>query len=169
MHFTVSGGDTSIVETISSNLTSCKVTGTNIYADGAGVTCTITATKASNDNYNASNSVIATITLYKASQTAPIINVSGTQILQNGVYLTVNANFTASGGNGSGAYIWSAVNLLNTRCVKKTIVGGSNFSVNTNATGTTSFPFTLYRMGDTLYNQSAPVTVNIRCVPSGTF
>jgi len=124
--------------------TGCSVSGSQLSVTDASGTCSITATKAEDENYNAATSIAVQVTLVKAAQSAVAVSVpASATFAQAGLFAT------ASGGSGGGAYSFSAGG--STACS----VDGSTGALSiTAATGTCAITAT--RGGDTNYLVSAP-------------
>ncbi len=129
--------------------TGCSVSGSILSVTNAGGTCSITATKAGDPNYNEASSLAATVMLRKANQAALAVIAPGSL-----TYGTTTA-LTSSGGSGTGAVSYSAGS--STGCS----VSGSTLSV-TNASATCMATAT--KAGDSNYNEasSLPATVTLQ-------
>jgi hypothetical protein len=130
----------------------CSVTGTTVSVTNASKTCALTATRAGDNNYNASaTSAPFTVTLSKANQTTPVVVTA-----PNSVTYGTTGTAAATGGNGTGAYSFSTG--ASTGCsVSGTTVSVSNASQSCALTAT--------RGSDDNYNASGlsaafPVTLN---------
>ncbi len=130
---------------------SCTITGDQLKATSGTGTCSVTATKATDDNYNAATSPAVVVTLQKASQAA--------LTLSAGSPLAYNATETLSttGGSGTGAvsYLVTAGSC--------TITGASSDQLRADS-GTGTCTVTATKAVDTDYNQitSDPVTVTLQ-------
>lgn len=110
-------------------------------------TRTVTVYRASDSNYNQSNTATAIITVIKANQ--PTVTISPTsQTINQGSSIT----FTATGGAGSGAYAWGG----------DASGAGTTKTVTFNLLG--SRTVTVYRAGDSNYNQSNTASATITVI-----
>jgi MBG domain-containing protein len=128
--------------------TGCSVSGTTITVTNASGNCVLTATKAADNNYNATTSAPFTVTLNKANQAALTVTAPSSLTYGN------TGTATASGGSGTGTVSFSAAG--STGCS----VSGTTVSVS-NASGTCTLTAT--KAGDDNYNAttSAPFQVTL--------
>jgi hypothetical protein len=126
--------------------TACTVessTGALTISSGSG-TCSVTATRAADGNYNVSApSSAASVTVIPASQAAVIITAP-----TSATFGQAGLSAVATGGSGTGAYIYSAGS--SAACS----VGSTGVLTITSGTGTCSITAT--RAADGNYNVSAP-------------
>ncbi|PKN80825.1 MAG: hypothetical protein CVU47_08670 [Chloroflexi bacterium HGW-Chloroflexi-9] len=121
--------------------TGCSVVGTTVTVTDADGMCALTATRAADTNYLASaSSAPFTVTLLRQAQTTPVV-VTGPASVTFGATGTA----TVTGGDGSGAYVFS--HGASTGCT----VSGTTVTV-TDASGTCALTAT--RAGDANYNAS---------------
>jgi hypothetical protein len=116
-------------------------------------TCSVTATKDTDNNYKVASSAPATVALRKASQAT--VTITGPSTLAYGV----TANLSSGGGSGSGTVSYS--HGASTGCS----VSGATLSV-TNANGSGTCAVTATKATDNNYESatSAPVTVALIAV-----
>lgn len=149
---TTSGGSGGGAVSYSVTAGSCSVLGDQLTANSGSGTCSVTATKAADANYNAVTAAAATVTLQKADQAAVIVSAPS-----DATFGLAGGTATASGGNGSGAYSFSAG--ASTACTVDSSTGAITV---TSGTGTCAI--TAMRAGDSNYNDSAtslPASVTI--------
>jgi len=129
----------------------CSVAGNTVTLNSAG-SCTITASQAGDNNYNAAADVVRTFNIKKADQAAVTVTAPADATFgQSGL------GAIASGGSGTGAYSFSATG--STACTVDSASGAIAIT-----SGTGSCAITASRAGDANYNASAasaPATVNI--------
>jgi hypothetical protein len=137
---TSSGGSGSGAVTYSAGAsTGCNITGgTTLNVSDASGTCSVTATKATDNNYLVATSAGYTVTLNKADQAT--LSVAGPASVTYGSTGTL----TSSGGSGTGAVTYSAG--ASTGC---NITGGTTLNVS-DVSGTCSVTAT--KAADTNYN-----------------
>jgi hypothetical protein len=145
------GADTYAV--VNGTATGCTVNGTGPYtltSTSAG-TCVVTATSAADSNYNAISSAPTTVTLAPANQAA--LTVTST----SGTYLTP-LTLTTSGGSGTGAVSYVAVNGTATGCTVNGTAPGP-YTLTSSSAGTCLVTAT--KAADSNYNavSSAQATV----------
>ena len=137
----------------SSTATGCSVSGSTLSATSAG-TCDVLATKASDGVY-AAVSVTGTITFVEAAQSTLVISTPTTSS-NNGT--TIATQLTTSGGSGSGAVTYQAVNGSATGCS----VDPSTNVLSATTEGTCVVTATKASDGNYLSVQSAPVTITFQ-------
>jgi hypothetical protein len=148
---TASGGSgTGALSFNAGSSTGCSVSGTTVSVINPALLCSLTATKAADNNYNSATSAPFSVTLNKANQATVMVTGPGS--------VTYGTTGTASalGGSGSGAYSFNATG--STGCS----VTGKTVSVS-NAGGTCILTAT--KAGDVNYNASsvsAPFTVKLK-------
>lgn len=125
--------------------TGCSVSGTTLTADTAG-TCTVTATKAADGNYEAISSAPTTVTFGKATQAALTVTSTGSTY---GTALTL----TTSGGSGTGAISFTATDGTASGCS----VSGSSLS--TTSAGTCSVTAT--KAADENYEEASSAATTV--------
>jgi trimeric autotransporter adhesin len=156
---TTSGGSgTGTVTFDAGTSTACSIVSGKLHVVSGTGTCSITATKAGNDNYNPTTSAAKTITINKANQTALSITAP-----TSATYGEPDATITTSGGSGTGTVTFDAG--TSTAC---SIVSGKLHVVS--GTGTCSITAT--KAGDDDYNPttSAAKTIAInKAVQTITF
>ncbi|HEY5438509.1 MAG TPA: hypothetical protein VIJ99_06390 [Acidimicrobiales bacterium] len=103
---TGTGGVTYTV--VNGTATGCSVSGATLNFTSAG-TCLVTATKATDTNYNAISSAQTTVTIAKGNQAA--LTITST----TGAYPT-SVSLTTSGGTGTGGVTYTVVNGTATGC-----------------------------------------------------
>jgi hypothetical protein len=136
------GSGTGAVTFNAGSSTGCSVAGTTVSVILTSGTCSLTATKAGDNNYQDSiPSVAYPVTINKAAQSPVTVTAPTTTIT-----ISSPGTAAASGGSGTGAYIFSAG--ASTGCT----VSGTAVTV-TNSTGTCLL--TAYRAADDNYLQSA--------------
>ena len=97
-----SGGSGTGAVTYAVTSGTCSVTGSTLTPGDAGSLCTVTATKAADDNYTAVSSAATTVTVNRTAQaTLTVTSTSATY----GQDLAL----TATGGSGGGAVTWAVV------------------------------------------------------------
>jgi hypothetical protein len=151
---TTSGGSGSGAVTymaVNGTATGCAVSGSGPYTLGAtsAGTCTVTATKAADSDFQARSSAATTVTFAKAAQaTLTVTSVSGTY----GTPLTL----TTSGGSGTGAVTYVAAEGTATGCA---VSASAPYTLSVTSAGTCIVTAT--KAADTNYNasSSAPTTV----------
>src|SRR4030095_7532021 len=75
---TASGGSGTGAVTFSAGAsTRCAIAGDQLSVTNASGTCSVTASKATDDNYNVANSAAATVTLLKADATIDVVGFTG--------------------------------------------------------------------------------------------
>ena len=137
--------------------TGCALSGTTLSVINASGTCSLTATKLADSDYNQATSAAFPVSLVKANQAA--LAVTGPSSLTYGTTTTV----TASGGSGTGALSFSAG--TSTGCA----LSGTTLSV-MNASGTCSLIAT--KLADSNYNQATSAAFSVSLVkgsPTVTF
>ncbi|MFT3743463.1 MAG: MBG domain-containing protein [Pyrinomonadaceae bacterium] len=151
------GGSGTGAVTFSSGLsTGCSVSGTTLSVDDASGSCSITATKAADNNYNSATSAPLTVTLQAANQaTLTAVSTPSTVVYGN------TATLSTTGGSGTGAVTFSSG--LSTGCS----VSGTTLSVD-DASGSCSITAT--KAADNNYNSatSAPLTVTLQAANQAT-
>jgi hypothetical protein len=133
----------------------CTIAGNTVTIVSTG-SCTVTASQAGSDNYNAAAPVSRSFNITKAAQSAVTVTAPS-----DGTYAQTGLSASASGGSGTGAYSFSAGS--STACTVNAVTGAIAV---TSGTGTCAI--TASRAGDTNYNDSAasaPATVNIHKAP----
>ena len=118
------------------------VSGLITVTDASG-TCSVTATKATDNNYNQATSAGYTVTLNKATQSTVTVSAPA-----SAVYGQSGLSATASGGSGTGAYSYNAG--ASTACSVNSASGALTI---TSGSGTCSITAT--RATDSNYNISA--------------
>lgn len=121
--------------------TGCSVAGTTLSVTNASGTCSITATKAADNDYNSATSAAITVTLQKANQaTLNAVATPSTVTYGN------TSTLSSTGGSGTGAVTFDAGG--STGC---SISGGTTLNV-TNASGSCSITAT--KAADANYNSA---------------
>ena len=115
-------------------------------------TVTVTVSIAATTNYNAASKSV-TVTIKKANQSTPTVSGNNTVSYKGTVSLT------AGGGNGTGAYTWAVATLSGGGTA--TLSAATGGTVTLTATHVGAVRVTLYRAGDTNYNQSGNKTFDI--------
>ena len=154
---TTSGGSGTGLVTFSAGAsTACSIVANQLHVTSGTGTCSITATKAGDNDYNPTTSVPFTVTINKANQ-APLTITGPTSATFGGADQAI----TTSGGSGTGGLTFSAG--ASTAC---SIV--ANQLHVTSGTGTCSITAT--KAGDDDYNPttSVPFTVTINKASSTT-
>ena len=143
---TFTGGSGSGAIGFSTATSGCNIVGTTLTTtNNAGTTCSITSTKALDNNYNVGSGVTLTVTVAKINQTT--LEVTSTSATHG-----ANLALTYTGGNGTGTLTWSVVS------------GDCTISVTTlTPTAATSCVIKVSRASSTNYNAatSADTTVTI--------
>jgi hypothetical protein len=98
---TTGGSGTGTVTYSAGASTGCSVSGTTLTVINVSGTCSITATKAADTNYNSVTSAAQTVTLQKANQTALVVVDPGTVVYGTTPTLSI------TGGSGTGAVTFS--------------------------------------------------------------
>lgn len=132
--------------------TGCVVSGatlTTLSVTNASGTCSVTATKAADANYNAAISSAATVTLQKANQTITFGALS--------IKAVGDANYSPGGTASSGL----TVSYASSNTGVATIVGGNIHII---SAGTTTI--TASQAGDTNYNTATPVVQGLTVAPA---
>ncbi len=131
--------------------TGCSVIGTTVSVSDAAGTCSLTATKAADNNYSAATSAAFPVTLVPASQA--LLTVTGPASVTYGTTGTA----TATGGSGAGAVTFSAG--ASTGCS----VIGTTVSVS-DAAGTCSLTAT--KAADNNYSAATSAAFPVTLVPA---
>jgi len=174
---TVTFGNTSALSTTGGNGTGaitytaggsggCSVSGSTLSVVNASLTCTVTATKAADSNYNSVTSSAITVTLQKANQaTLTAVATPGAVTYGNTSALSVSGGsgtggvtYTAGGTGGcsiSGSTL-SVVNASLTCTVTATKATDGNY----NATNSSALSITLNKATPTLSLTNSPVIYN---------
>ncbi len=126
--------------------------GTGVLTPTRAGTVTVTVSIAATTNYNAASKSI-TVTIKKANQSTPTVSGNNTVSYKGTVSLT------AGGGNGTGAYTWAVATLSGGGTA--TLSAATGGTVTLTATHVGAVRVTLYRAGDTNYNQSGNKTFDI--------
>ncbi len=129
--------------------TGCSVAGTTLSVTSVSGTCSVTATKAADTNYNSATSSAVTVTLQKADQT---ITFGPLPILAVG-----EPNYPPGGTASSGL----TVSYASSNTAVATIVGGNIHIV---SAGTTTI--TASQAGNTNYNAAVPVAQGLTVAPN---
>jgi hypothetical protein len=142
-----SGTGTVSYAVVNGTASGCSVSGTTLSFTSAG-TCLVTATRASDSNYNAVSSAQTTVTIAKGTQAA--LTITST----TGTYPT-SVTLTTTGGTGAGAVSYAVVNGTASGCS----VSGATLSF----TSAGTCLVTATKALDTGYNpvSSAQTTVTI--------
>ena len=149
-----SGGTTGGAVSFSAGAsTGCTVSGTSVTVTNTTLSCSLTATMAGNDNYNAVTSGAFPVSMQKANQAA--LTLTGSSAL---TFAGATGLATAAGGSGTGAYVYSDAG--STAC---TVHASTGVITVTSGTGTCSITAT--RAADANYLVSASssaltVTIN---------
>ncbi|MBP6003016.1 MAG: hypothetical protein KA746_06235 [Pyrinomonadaceae bacterium] len=138
---TAGGSGTGLVSFSVGSSTGCTVAGNVLTVTNSTGTCSVTATKAADGNYNQNSSSPLAVTLAKANQSTP--SVTAPSSVTYGTTGTLNA----AGGDGTGAYTYSVGVSTGCNISEGTTVNVTNASGNCNATVT--------KAGDSNYNVSA--------------
>ncbi len=118
---TFTGGSGTGPVTISAgSSTGCAVSGTTVSVTNASGTCSLTATKASDGNYNTVTSAALPVTLVKAAQST--LTVTGPSSLNYGA----TGALGTSGGSGTGAVTFSAGASTGCSVSGSTVTAGSS-------------------------------------------
>jgi large repetitive protein len=126
--------------------TGCSVVGSTLSVTDVGGTCAVTATKASDNNYNAATSAALPVTLQKADQATLVV------VDPSPVVYGATPTLSTTGGSGTGAVTFDVG--TSTGCA----VIGSTLSV-TDASGTCAVTAT--KAGDNNYNQATSAALPI--------
>jgi Bacterial Ig-like domain (group 3)/Lamin Tail Domain len=136
----------------------CTIAGNTVTIISAG-SCTVTASQAGSDNYNAAAPVARPFNINPAAQAAVTVTAPS-----DAAYGQTGLVAGATGGSGTGAYSFSAG--VSTACSVNATTGAITV---TGGTGVCAI--TASRAGDSNYNDSppsAPATVNIHKAPTTT-
>jgi len=143
---TTGGSGSGVVTFSAGSSTGCTVSGSTLNVTNASGTCSLTATKAADANYNAATSAAQSVTLQKANQAALVVDDPGTVVYGS------TPTLTASGGSGIGTVTFSEGG--STGCS----VSGSTLTV-TNASGTCNIAAT--KAADNNYNIASSAALSI--------
>ena len=149
---TSGGSGTGALSFVAANgtATGCSMSGGNLNSTSTG-TCLVTATKATDSNYNVVNSAQATITLGKANQaTLTVTSTSGT--------FSTALTLTHSGGSGTGAVTYAAVNGTALGC---TVNGSGPYTLTATSAGTCTVTATSATDANFNAISSTPTTVTL--------
>ncbi|MBA4697091.1 MAG: fibronectin type III domain-containing protein [Legionella sp.] len=131
----------------------CSITGTNLTGTGIG-SCSVTATKAADVNYQPTTSSPITVTVTRAPQSPLVATANPSSIFYNGT-----SNLSTTGGSGTGA-------------VSYTVTSGNCSITGTTLTGNGvgSCSITATKAGDVDYEPitSNPITVTVTRAPQAT-
>lgn len=141
------GSGTGAVSFTRSANSTCTISGSTLTPGQGGSVCVITATKASDSNYDAESTIQQTITVTKINQSSLSWNLSSTSVPYLG-----SLNLATTGGSGTGAVVYS-------------VSGASECSI----VGTTLIPsdagstceITATKVSDTNYNSADTTTQTI--------
>jgi hypothetical protein len=102
LSMTTSGGSGTGAVTYAVSSGTCTLAGSTLTPGDAGSVCTVTATKAADDNYNQASSIATTISVARATQST--LTVTSTSVTYG-----QTLSLTTSGGSGTGAVTYAVV------------------------------------------------------------
>ncbi len=132
--------------------TACSIVSGQLHVISGTGTCSITATKAGDANFNPTTSAAFTVTLNKASQAA--LSVTGPGSGTYGQFYTM----TAAGGSGTGALSFAVVT-GSTGCA--IVTGGANDGKLEITSGSGTCSITATKAGDNNYNSATSAAFSV--------
>lgn len=154
-------GSGAVTYTVTNGSDVISISGNTVSILKAG-TATIVATKAGDDDYNPVTSEPITITVEKAAQAGVSISTFTDKIIYGDSF-----TFAATGGSGTGAYVWTITNEKDTSNASVpagtvATIDPSTGVVTTKAAG--SFTVNVVRSGDENYNESLTASKDVTVV-----